>query len=181
MDGVGMDVTARLRGKIREVADRRRAGVVVRDITPLLADAALFGTLVETMADPYWGMVDVVVGIEARGFILGAPLADRLGAGFVPIRWAGKLPGATLVEDGEPGPGGTRLEIRGDVLSRGRQVLVVDDVFATGRTAAAATALVRRAGGTVAGFTALLDLGLPGALTRLAGVETRFVLTAGPR
>ncbi len=148
---------------VRDVPDFPEPGVVFKDITPLLADHCGFTAVVEDLADAGRddsgnSAVDKVVGIEARGFILAAPIALALGAGFVPVRKAGKLPGPTYRESYSLEYGEATLEIHRDALLPGDRVLVVDDVLATGGTVAATAALVRGSGATVTGIAVLLEL-----------------------
>ncbi|MDZ3824146.1 MAG: adenine phosphoribosyltransferase [Pseudoxanthomonas sp.] len=163
---------------IRDVPDFPKTGIVFKDITPLLADAAGLRAAVEAMAAPWLGAgIDAVAGIESRGFILGAPLALRLGTGFVPIRKPGKLPGATVGEDYGLEYGHDRVEIHVDALPAGRRVLIVDDVLATGGTLAAARALVEKLHCEVAGAGVLLELaGLDGRARWRQGAPLRTVL-----
>lgn len=166
---------------IRDVPGFPGPGITFKDITPLLADPATFEAAVCAMAAPFAGSADKVAGIEARGFLFGVALAMRLGLGFVPLRKAGKLPRRTLAESYALEYGDATLEVHQDAFGPADRVLVVDDVLATGGTAAAAVRLVRRTGASVAGFTALLSLGLcPGGPPELAGVPTRFVLPGTP-
>lgn len=163
---------------IRDVPDFPRPGIVFKDITPLLADAAGLRAAVEAMAAPWLDAgIDAVAGIESRGFILGAPLALRLGTGFVPIRKPGKLPGATVGEDYGLEYGHDRVEIHVDALPAGRRVLIVDDVLATGGTLAAARALVEKLHCQVAGAMVLLELArLDGRARWRQGAPLRTVL-----
>ena len=144
---------------IRSVPDFPQAGVLFRDITPLLADAQGFAACVAALAEPWRGAgVQAVCGIEARGFIFGAALAQTLGAGFVPLRKPGKLPPPVLAVDYRLEYGTDRLEARSDALHAGQRVLLVDDVLATGGTLAAAQALVERFGGELVGAAVLIEL-----------------------
>ncbi|HVA59752.1 MAG TPA: adenine phosphoribosyltransferase [Mycobacteriales bacterium] len=153
------DLATRLRELIREVPDFPTSGIRFQDITPLLADPVAFAGVVEAIGAQYGrGAVDKVVGIEARGFILAAPVAYHLGAGFVPVRKHGKLPAATLDADYALEYGTATLEVHRDAFGPGDRVLIVDDVLATGGTAAAAAGLVERAGGQVLGVSVLLEL-----------------------
>jgi len=155
-----------LKGRIRDVPDFPSPGIVFRDITPLLGDPEAFRCTVDALADAFAGRrVDKVVGVEARGFILAAPVAYRLGAGFVPVRKPGKLPWHTESESYALEYGVDRLELHADGVAAGEQVLVVDDVIATGGTAGATVALIERLGATVVG------LGFAVELTFLAGRE----------
>ena len=144
---------------MREIADYPSDGVVFRDITPLLGDAQVFADAVGAIVDGFSGVaVDRVVGVEARGFIFGAPVAYRMGAGFVPVRKSGKLPWAVVREEYALEYGSDKLEIHRDAIHPGERILIVDDVLATGGTAAATATLVETLGGVVAGFAFLLEL-----------------------
>ncbi len=144
--------------RIRDIPDFPQAGVQFKDFTPLLADGDAFGAVVEDIAGRYAGAVDVVVGIEARGFILGAAVAYHLGSGFVPVRKSGKLPGPSLREEYTLEYGSAVLEVHEGALRPDQRVLVVDDVLATGGTVAATCRLVERAGATVTGIDVVLEL-----------------------
>ena len=148
-----------------------------KDITPVLLDAALFGRVVAGLADPFArDGVSHVVAIESRGFILGAPVALRLGAALVPMRKPGKLPAARVREDYSLEYGTDALEIHADALPRDAQVLVVDDVLATGGTAAAACRLVERVGARVVGLTFLLELAFLHGADALGAHRVKAVL-----
>jgi adenine phosphoribosyltransferase len=164
-----------IRGKIRDVADYPEPGVVFKDITPLLADGAALGAVIAALAAGY-GQVDKVAGIEARGFILAAPVACHLGCGFVPVRKQGKLPAATFAQSYQLEYGTATIEVHQDAFAPGDRVLIVDDVLATGGTAEAATDLVRRAGGEVAGIAVILELAFLQGRAKLAGVGVRSLL-----
>lgn len=149
----------RLLGLIRDVPDFPRPGIIYKDLTPLLADAAALALAVELMANPYRNeRVDLVLGAESRGFIFGTAIAQALSAGFVPARKPGKLPRAVHSIEYELEYGTDRLEIHRDDLT-GRRVLLVDDLLATGGTMRASARLVKACGGTVAGATVLIELG----------------------
>ena len=148
-----------LKSKIRHVPDFPKPGILFYDITTLLADPAGFRDVIDALVAPYAGQgIDRVVGIESRGFILAAAVADRLGAGFVPIRKPGKLPSATITESYALEYGTDRLEMHADAVGPGHRVLVVDDVLATGGTARAAVNLVQRLGSTLHGAAFLIEL-----------------------
>ena len=172
---------ARLLARIRDVPDFPKPGIVFKDITPLLADHATFTEAVEGLAGPFRDAgVDTVAGIEARGFVLGAPVALALGAGFVPVRKQGKLPGTVVSASYELEYGSAVLEVTSDAFIKGSRVLVVDDVLATGGTAAATVDLVRRCGGEVAGVAMLMELSfLTGraALTAVGIDDPQVLLT----
>ncbi|HYG67010.1 MAG TPA: adenine phosphoribosyltransferase [Anaeromyxobacteraceae bacterium] len=170
-----------LAATLRTVPDFPKPGISFKDITPLLADPALFREAVEQLRLPFAGAgVTHVVGVEARGFWFGAALAERLEAGFVPARKPGKLPAATLRERYALEYGTDALEIHADALRPGHRVLLHDDVIATGGTAAAAARLVGRTGAEVAGFSFLVELAFLGGRSRLPGdVPFRAVLRVG--
>jgi adenine phosphoribosyltransferase len=156
---VGLDVGALVAAAIRDVPDFPKPGIVFKDITPVLLDASLFRQATDAMAAPFAGeAISHVVAIESRGFILGAPVAQSLGAAFVPFRKPGKLP--YLVERVEYALeyGVDALECHRDALKGGQRVLIVDDVLATGGTAAAACALAESLGATVQGCSFLVEL-----------------------
>lgn len=152
-------VAADVRLAVRDVADFPKPGILFRDITPVLLDAALFARVTEALAAPFAGLgVTHVVSIESRGFILGAPVAQALGASFVPVRKPGKLPSRTVREDYALEYGTDAVEMHADALTGARSVLVVDDVLATGGTAAATCRLVERAGARIAACSFLLEI-----------------------
>ncbi|MFJ8148483.1 adenine phosphoribosyltransferase [Streptomyces sp. NPDC096094] len=176
------DITELLLSRIRDVADYPEPGVVFKDITPLLADPAAFAALTDALADVAERTgATKVVGLEARGFILGAPVALRAGLGFIPVRKAGKLPGATLGQAYDLEYGSAEIEVHAEDLTADDRVLVVDDVLATGGTAEASLELIRRAGAQVAGLAVLMELGFLGGRARLepalAGAPLRALLT----
>ncbi|MEP6464263.1 MAG: adenine phosphoribosyltransferase [Frankiaceae bacterium] len=164
-------LAARLRLLVRDVPDHPKPGVIFKDLTPLLADAAAFAATIDAMARP-WAEQDPpvhkVVGIEARGFLFAAPIAYSLSAGVVLVRKAGKLPAARHAASYDLEYGAATLELHEDAFLPGDRVLVVDDVLATGGTAAATVDLVRRAGGEVVGVAVLLELGFLAGRERLA-------------
>jgi len=144
---------------IRAVADFPKPGVTFRDVTPLLADAEAFGHCIDALAEPWQSQqVRVICGIEARGFIFGVALAQKLRAGFMPLRKPGKLPPPVFSVDYQLEYGSDRLEASSDTLQLGQRVLIVDDVLATGGTLAAARALIQRLGGDVIGASVLIEL-----------------------
>ena len=166
----------RIRALIRDVADFPQPGILFKDLTPVLADPIGLEDAVAALADGA-PECDLVVGIEARGFILAAPVALRLGVGFVPMRKPGKLPFETLRHDYDLEYGTDALEVHVDAILQGQRVLVVDDVLATGGTAAAACHLVERAGGTVAGVSVLVELAFLDGRARLVDHRVHAVLT----
>jgi adenine phosphoribosyltransferase len=164
--------TDRLRELIRDVPDFPQEGVVFKDITPLLADQVAFSSVIdETVVHYGRGNVDKVVGIEARGFILASPVAYHFGAGFVPVRKAGKLPATVEAEEYTLEYGTATLEIHADAIAAGQRVLIVDDVLATGGTARATARLVERLGGKVVGIATLIELGFLGGRKQIEGYE----------
>jgi adenine phosphoribosyltransferase len=165
-----------------DVPDFPEPGVVFKDITPVLADPAAFATIIEALADAGRdetgrSVVDHVVGMEARGFILAAPVALALRAGFVPVRKAGKLPRTTVSETYALEYGEATLEAHVDGFRPGDRVLLVDDVLATGGTAAATARLVERVGGEVVGFGFLIELGFLGGGAQLHDYDVVSLLT----
>lgn len=164
-----MELRDLLDSRIRDIPDWPKPGIVFKDITPLLADPDAFGALVDAFVAQCAG-VDKVVGIEARGFILAAPVAYRARAGFVPVRKQGKLPGATHAQSYELEYGSATLEVHQDAFAPGERVLIIDDVLATGGTVAATIDLVRRTGAEVAGVSVLLELGFLNGRDKLAGL-----------
>ena len=173
--GGGVDVTALLTSTIRDILDYPQPGIVFKDITPLLADAPAFAAVISALADGAHGITKVA-GIEARGFILAAPVALALGAGFVPIRKQGKLPSATYAESYELEYGTATLEVHTDAFDPADRVLIVDDVLATGGTAAATVELIQRTGASVAGITVLLELEFLAGRAKLPAVPVRSLL-----
>lgn len=171
------ELVARAGSLVRDVPDYPHAGVVFKDITPLLADGPTLRDVVAHMAARAPEKVDLVVGMEARGFILGAPVAVALGAGFIPVRKAGKLPRETLAGAYELEYGSAVLEVHPDTIRDGSRVLIVDDVLATGGTAAATAALLERAGGVVVGLAFLMELTFLGGRTKLEGRRLEALLT----
>jgi adenine phosphoribosyltransferase len=165
-----------IKSKIRDIANYPKPGIVFKDITPLLADGPAFKAVVGALAAGY-GQVDKVVGIEARGFILAAPVACQLGSGFVPVRKQGKLPGPTFARSYELEYGSATLEVHQDAFSPGERVLIVDDVLATGGTADATAGLVRQAGAEIAGVAVLLELSFLGGRAKLPEGLLRPLLT----
>ena len=172
----GDELTKLITSLVRDVPDYPQPGVVFKDITPLLADGPAFAAVVEGLAAAY-GPVDKVAGIEARGFILAAPVASRLGVGFVPIRKKGKLPGATFAQEYELEYGIATVEVLTDAFEPSERVLVIDDVLATGGTARATADLVGRAGAEVAGLAVLLELSFLNGRAKLPGLPVTALLT----
>src|SRR5215213_807582 len=166
-----------LKIRIRNVPDFPKAGILFYDVTTLLRDPHGFKLAIDAMAEPYRSKgVSLVVGIESRGFILGAAVADRIGAGFVPVRKVGKLPHTTVRVSYALEYGTDSLEMHRDAIDPGQRVLIVDDLLATGGTARATVDLVRQLGGEVQGIAVLIELaGLRGR-DKLQGENVRAVL-----
>ncbi len=159
-----------VRDHIRAIADYPEPGVTFRDITPLLGNAAAFGRAVDDLVTRFHDVdVDRVVGVESRGFILAAPVAYRLRAGFVPVRKPGKLPWAVAREEYELEYGTDKLEIHRDAIHPDEKILIVDDVLATGGTAAATGRLVETLGGDIVGYGFLIEIGGLGGRARFDG------------
>ena len=153
------DKALQIESLVRAIPDFPIPGILFRDITPLLKDAKGFKAAVDLFVDKYKGQeVDYVVAIEARGYMLGAPLAYSIGAGFVPVRKPGKLPGTKFTEEYALEYGTNSLEIHDDAIGHGQRVLVVDDLLATGGTAAATARLLERLGAQITGFAFLIEL-----------------------
>ena len=148
-----------LKSLIRTIPDYPKPGILFRDITTLLGDAAGFRACIAALAAPYATVpVDAVAGIEARGFILGGAVADKLGCGFIPVRKKGKLPWETIDQEYELEYGTDSIEIHTDAVTTGERILIVDDLIATGGTAEATVTLLRRAGAEVMGAAFVIDL-----------------------
>jgi adenine phosphoribosyltransferase len=182
----GSGLSELILAKVRDIPDYPQPGIVFKDITPLLADARALTAVVAALAagrggagsgEGGWGKVDKVVGIEARGFILAAPVACCLEAGFVPVRKQGKLPAKTYSQSYQLEYGTATVEVHADAFEPGERVLIVDDVLATGGTAAATASLVRRSGAEAVAVAVLLELGFLGGRARLPDLEVRSLLT----
>jgi adenine phosphoribosyltransferase len=172
----GDELTQLITTLVRDIPDYPQRGVVFKDITPLLADGPAFSAVIDALAAVY-GPVDKVAGIEARGFILAAPVACRLGAGFVPIRKKGKLPGTTFAQDYDLEYGTATIEVLTDAFEPTDRVLVIDDVLATGGTARATVDLVQRSGAQVAGLAVLLELSFLNGRAKLPDLGVSALLT----
>jgi adenine phosphoribosyltransferase len=166
-----------LKSKIRHVPDFPKAGILFYDVTTLLRDPQGFKLAIDSLATPFVGAgIEAVVGIESRGFILGAAVADRIGAGFVPVRKMGKLPSRTIRATYDLEYGSDSLEMHDDAIERGQRILIVDDLLATGGTAKATADLVVQLGGEVHALVFLIELvGLNGR-SKLAGYRVEVVL-----
>ena len=166
-----------LKAKIRSVPDFPKAGILFYDITTLLQDALGFRAAIESLAAPFEHQgIEMVVAIESRGFIFGAAVADRIGAGFTPVRKPGKLPSRTVRASYELEYGTDSLEMHDDAIRNGQRVLIVDDLLATGGTARATTELVKRVGGQVHALAFLIELVALDGRQRLAGEHVHTVL-----
>jgi adenine phosphoribosyltransferase len=167
-----------LKAKIRHVPDFPKPGILFYDVTTLLRDRDGFNAAIDSMASPFTtSNVDLVVGIESRGFILGSAIADRLKAGFVPVRKLGKLPAQTIRASYALEYGTDSLEMHRDAVAPGQRVLIVDDLLATGGTAGATVQLVKQLGGEIVGLSLLIELADLNGRTRLAGENIHVVLT----
>ena len=169
--------SALLKEHVRDVPDHPKPGIIFKDITPLLAHPEAFAGSIEALAAPFGDrQIDKVVGIEARGFVFAAPIAYERRAGFVPVRKAGKLPWEIEREEYELEYGTDLLEIHRDAIAPGEQVLIVDDVLATGGTASAVVRLVERLGGSVVGLTFLIELAFLDGRKKLEGQNVHTVI-----
>ena len=168
-------LAAEVRSAIRDVPDFPRPGILFKDLTPILSNPVLFQRVTDWFAED-WGDVDYVVGMESRGFWFGAPLVSKLGAGFVPLRKSGKLPYETLSESYALEYGTAELEVHVDAIRPGARVLIVDDLLATGGTAAAALSLVQRLGAEVVGAAFVVELSFLGGRNAL-GCPVRSLVT----
>ncbi len=163
----GTDVAAVVAASLRDVPDFPAPGVVFKDITPLLADPRAFATVIAALAKRHSGSLDLVAGVEARGFVVGAALAHALGVGFVPVRKAGKLPGQSVSISYDLEYGSAEIEVHADAFVGGERVLLVDDVLATGGTASAAWDLLEQVGADVVGFECVVELAFLGGRSRM--------------
>jgi adenine phosphoribosyltransferase len=163
-----MRVDLDLKSLVRTIPDHPKPGIMFRDVTTLLKNAAGFRACIERLAEPYrTAGVEAVAGIEARGFILGGAVAEKLGAGFVPLRKKGKLPWRTIQQDYALEYGTDIIEMHADAISQGERVLIIDDLIATGGTAEAAHKLIQQAGGITVGAAFIVDLPELGGAARL--------------
>ena len=170
-------ITVDLKQQIRNIPDFPKPGILFYDITTLLRDPQGFKATIDALATPYVKQgIDLVIGIESRGFILGAAVAERIGAGLIPIRKPGKLPAQVIKETYALEYGQDALEIHADAIDKGQRVLIVDDVLATGGTAAAATQLVKRCGGELHGLAFLIELTFLNGKSKLTGEDVYSVL-----
>lgn len=163
-----------IKDAIRTIPDHPKRGVMFRDITTLLGNARAFRTVVDQLVQPYAGIrIDKVAGIEARGFILGGAVAHQLSIGFVPVRKKGKLPWRTVSQDYELEYGTDTMEVHEDAFAPGENVLIIDDLIATGGTAFAAVKLIEKLGATTAGASFVVDLPELGGLQKLRALGIR--------
>jgi len=171
-----VDVT-QLRSFIRSIPDFPKKGILFRDITPLLKDPDAFASAIDLLTSPYIGeRIDYVVAVEARGYLLGAPMAYKLHAGLIPVRKPGKLPYDKISADYALEYGTNSLEIHNDAVGHGQRVLIVDDLLATGGTAAATRALLERLGAVIVGCVFLVELEALEGRKRLSGAPvTAFI------
>ena len=163
---------------IRDIPDFPQPGVLFKDITPVLGSAPAFQEVVDCFVE--WAEArspDVIIGVESRGFVFGAPVALAMGVGFVPVRKVGKLPHLTIQEEYALEYGTGIVEIHRDALVPGQRVLIIDDLLATGGTAAASARLVRKLGGIVIGFSFLVELGFLQGRAKLTGFEVQSLIT----
>ena len=166
-----------LKTKIRHVPDFPKAGILFYDITTLLQDPVGFHAAIDALALPFMDQrIDIVVGIESRGFIFGAPVADRIGAGFSPVRKPGKLPSTCVRATYDLEYGSDSLEMHDDAIKEGQRVLIVDDLLATGGTARATTELVKGLGGEVHALAFLIELVALNGRTKIDGEHVHVVL-----
>ena len=172
------DIAARVRAAVRDVPDFPKPGILFKDITPILRDAVLFNDVVDHLTDQFINQnIEVVAAIESRGFIFGAPLANALGAGFVPIRKPGKLPHERVRVDYQLEYGTDAVEAHADAIAPGERVLIVDDVLATGGTAHAAARLVRELKGELVGFCIPIELSFLNGRQRLEGAPLHTLVS----
>src|SRR5882672_9263159 len=170
-------LTAQLKAKIREIADFPKPGILFYDITTLLKDKLGFAMLVDQLSEHYIGQdIDLVLGMEARGFIFGPAVAYRLSAGFVPVRKPGKLPAEAARVSYDLEYGSNTLEVHKDAIQKGQRVLIVDDLLATGGTAAATAELARGLGAQIAGFAFVVELDFLKGRDRLAEYDVLSLL-----
>ncbi len=171
MSATNQTAFPRVRAAIRDIADFPKPGILFKDITPILSDAKVFAEVIGALTGRYRGMrIDKIAGVESRGFIFGAPLAENIGAGFVPLRKFGKLPFTTVSETFNLEYGTETLEVHTDAFKPGERVVIVDDLLATGGTAEASARLVRSTGGDVVEMAFVVELAFLGGRRRLEGV-----------
>jgi len=168
---------ANLERFIRDVPDFPKKGILFKDITPLVADPAALRQAADAMAEPFRGRgVELVAGVESRGFIFATLVAERLGAGLIPVRKPGKLPWKTIRQDYDLEYGSASVEVHTDALKPGQKVLIADDLLATGGTVGAACDLVRKLQGNIVGAVFVIELAFLDGRKKLAGVETHSLI-----
>lgn len=171
------EMEKRLQSLVRDVPDFPKKGIVFKDITTLISDAQALREANDLLAAPFKGKgIDVVVGMESRGFIFGVPVAERLGAGFVPVRKPGKLPAETVSEEYALEYGTDRLEMHKDAVKRGCKALVVDDLLATGGTAEAVVRMLKKLGAEVIGIAFVIELGFLDGRSKLKGLDVHSIM-----
>lgn len=170
------DLAALVASRLRDVQDFPKPGVVFKDFTPLLADPHALRAVVDDVVARYEGQVDLVAGIEARGFMIGTASAVAMGVGFIPIRKKGKLPAATFTASYDLEYGSETIEVHQDACHEGARVLIMDDVLATGGTAAAACELVERTGASIVAVDVVCEIGFFNGRERLPGQRVRALL-----
>jgi adenine phosphoribosyltransferase len=179
--GGASKVESEFKAAIRQIPNFPRKGIIYRDITTLWKDGRLLRKCTDVLHQRYRdARVDAVLGIEARGFVVGAPLAERLGVGFIPLRKLGKLPGEKISESYELEYGTATLEIHMDAVEKGQRILIVDDLIATGGTALAAAKLVEVLRGKVAGFAFVAELSALHGRDALKGYDVFSIVKYGP-
>ncbi len=178
MQPISPEITAQLQAHIRSIPDFPQPGILFRDITPLLGDAATLRLTIDLLAAPFRAaQIDYIVGIESRGFLFGMPLAYQLGVGFVPVRKMGKLPHRTLQTEYTLEYGTNVLEVHADAIPPGKRVVIVDDLLATGGTAAATATLMEQLGAQVAGMAFVIELSGLAGRAKLAGIPIHVLLS----
>ncbi len=171
------DAVSQLRARIRDIPDFPQPGILFRDITPLLGDSTTLRLSIDLLAAPYQGLpIDYIVGIESRGFLFGMPLAYQLGIGFVPVRKVGKLPHTTLTAEYTLEYGSSVVEVHADAVQPGQTVVVVDDLLATGGTAAATVRLMQQLGAQVVGVSFVIELLALAGRTQLADYSVHSLI-----
>ncbi|GAB77496.1 adenine phosphoribosyltransferase [Austwickia chelonae] len=177
MTTAALSVEETVLARLREIPDFPQPGVLFRDFTPLLRDGAALRTVVDDVAERYRGRVDAVIGLESRGFIIGSAVAYTLGVGFVPVRKQGKLPAARVSAEYDLEYGRATAEMHVDALVGAHRVVIVDDVLATGGTAAAACSLVEQVGGEVVAVDVLMEISALGGRRSLENYEVHTIVS----
>lgn len=177
MSVINQQLAKLIKENLREIPDFPKEGILFRDISPLLGNGQAFKELVKGLAEKYRGKIDVVAGLESRGFILAAPLALELGIGMIPVRKGGKLPGPVIGVDYQLEYGTARLELRPEMVKENERVLIIDDVLATGGTAAAAVKLIRQCGAKVESVLVLMELAELNGKSKLPDVDVEALVS----